>query len=118
MELDRDEKEHIARMVASPGWRIFVYQVITPSLQAASQHIDAPNTDERQTNFYRGVKYAIKTLLERAYTCAPDTRNPFTEHAQAFLLDLKLPPTANGKRTSEELPNDVPRPRRPAHPVI
>lgn len=117
MELTREGKEHIARMVQSPGWRVFIAHVITPALKTATQHIDAPKGDEKQAQFYRGVKWAIKSLLEQAYATTTSTRNPFDEHEEAFLLDLNLPKPQN-ELPPEESPKDAPRPRRPAHPVI
>lgn len=85
--LTPEEQEHLAHLVRSPGWRLFVKNLVAPQLFKAEQALSSPATDAPRTNFHRGVKHALTKTMAEVYRAAalPD---PFAAHMQAFLVDL------------------------------
>lgn len=117
-QLTREERDHIASMLRSPGWALLLKHLIAPRLQHASNQLDAPGADLPTTQLWRGVKSELRHILQACYACT-DTPDPFKEHYQAFLVSLNIPDSPDTtQETEEESLLGKFRAKPPAYPVL
>lgn len=89
------DREHLAQLARSQGWRVFLTEFLVPQLLHASRQIDSPNNPELRTQLFRGQKLALSELMRELYKYA-DLPNPFERHWEAFTVALhaSAPPAA------------------------
>lgn len=111
-----EERDAIAQMARSEGWKIVMRQFITPLVLQTNARLDAIGTADFQTQFHRGVKFALKRFIEEIYNKA-QLPNPFEAHMQAFIMTLDIQQQPEKELNAEEVKIFMPR-RQGLSPVL
>lgn len=87
-ELDAEQRQHLKALVRSEGWRLFLRHLYIPWLTQVSQRLDHRETSERETQYWRGYKHALRDVTDRLYQAASE-KNPLDETTVALLRALQ-----------------------------
>ncbi len=88
-DFSSQEREQVQLLVRSHGWKVIMERIMTPLLLQTNLRLDAPGTQEPQTQLLRGSKQTLKHIIETVYNLG-QMPNPFNEHMNAFMVTLNV----------------------------